>query len=89
MPKLDMDAIRAKGRENRAALLANGWPEGPDNQRYFYLKPYGRVLTAYIKGKGFWMHLEADSRVAFGQTYEAALKAMVRMLEPEAEEIRL
>jgi hypothetical protein len=35
------------------------------------------------------MHLEADSRVAFGANYDAALKAMVRVLEPNVEEIRL
>jgi hypothetical protein len=89
MAKLDMDTIRRKGAENRARLLANGWPENPSNQRYFWLKPYGRVLTAFVKGKGFYFHLESDPRVAFGRDYETALKAMVRILEPDAENIEV
>lgn len=89
MKKQDMAAVREKGAANRQAMLANGWPLRPDNQRYFELKPYGRIMTAFVKGKGFWMHLQGDSRVAFAQGYEGALKALIRLLEPEVESIEL
>jgi hypothetical protein len=43
------------------------------------------VYTAFVKGKGFWMHLEGDNRVSFGRDYDSALKALVRVLEPDVE----
>jgi hypothetical protein len=70
-----------------ATRRANGWPERTDNQRHFNLRPYGRVYTAFVKDKGFWMRLEGNDRVVFGRDYDSALKALVRMLEPDAEEI--
>jgi hypothetical protein len=33
------------------------------------------------------MRLEGNDRVVFGRDYDSALKALVRMLEPDAEEI--
>jgi hypothetical protein len=72
---------------NHKALVRSGWPQYADNRRYFQLKPYGRVYTAFVKGKGFWMHIEGGSRVAFGRHYDTALKALVRILEPEEERI--
>jgi hypothetical protein len=79
----------AKRRDNRNQLVANGWSERTDNQRHFHLKPYGRVYTAFVKGKGFWMHLEGDKRVAFGREYDTALKALVRILESYVESIEI
>jgi hypothetical protein len=76
-----------KRRENRNELVTNGWPERTDNQRHFWLKPYGRMYTAFVKGKGFCMHLEGDKRVAFGCGYNAALKGLIRLLEPDVESI--
>ena len=35
------------------------------------------------------MHLEGDDRVAFGQDNDAALKALVRILEPDVEQIEI
>jgi hypothetical protein len=78
-----------KRRDNRSELIAHGWPEQTDNQRHFWLKPYGRVYTAFVRDKGFWMHLEDDNRVAFGRDCDSALKALVRILEPDAESIEI
>jgi hypothetical protein len=82
-------AASAARHANHARLVANGWPTSTDNRRYFHLKPYGRVWVAYVQGKGFWMHLEGDDRVAFGQDNDAALKALVRILEPDVEQIEI
>jgi hypothetical protein len=79
---------RAESRkDNHANLIANGWPNQTDNQRHFFLKPYGRVYTAFVRGKGFWMHLEGDTRVAFGREYDAAVRALIRIIEPGVESI--
>jgi hypothetical protein len=56
---------------------------------HFCLKRYGRVHTAFARGEGFWMHLEAGSRVAFGREYDTALKGLVRIMEPGVENIEL
>jgi hypothetical protein len=74
-------------RDNRAELISNGWPEHTHNQRHFWLKPYGRVYTVFVRGEGFWMHLEGDSRAAFARGHCDALVALVGILEPDAEEI--
>jgi hypothetical protein len=36
---------------NLEALYGHGWPRNADNRRYFHLKPYGRVYTAFVKGE--------------------------------------
>jgi hypothetical protein len=84
MPKPSMAAIREARRENRALLLANGWPKNPNNQRHFSLDGR-RVMTAFVKGKGFWAHLAGESWVVHGRTYNQTLTLLVRMLHPEAE----
>lgn len=89
MRKPDMSMVREKGAALRKGLLVNGWPERTDNTRFIFLKPYGRVAVAYVKDKGFWMHLESDSRVGFGRDNDSALRALVRQLEPDVEEMHI
>ena len=95
-PRSKAARLKATGRQrgetrkdNRQKLIAHGWPGRTDNQRHFWLKPYGRVYIAYVRGEGFWMHLEGDDRVAFGRDNDAALKALVRILEPDVEQIEI